>query len=140
MSDPLRQIKQQPWGVGLQISVLTVVVATLLECLLMVSQRVLPILEELVNLLYAPTAPFSILTVIGVGMGMGALTVALAQGLHTWLRMTAGALWTLVACLVVAMWVRSLLPIPLLFNELSLPSFVGILLGASWKSWPQWRY
>ena len=140
MSDPFRQMKQQPWGVGLQVSVLTAVIATLLEWLLSLGSRGLPVLQELVMLLYAPKAPFSVITVIVVGMGLGAMTVALTQVLHPWLRLTAGALWTLVICLVVAIWVRSLLPLPLLFTQLSWPSFIGILLGASWKSWPQWRF
>lgn len=137
MNDPLRQLQQQPWGAATQVAVLVVALATVVEWLLIQSQQVSPAIAQVLMVLFNP--PLGILMTLAIAIGLGSFAILMLERLHPWVRLSAGALWTVIACLALVLWVRSLLPLPQLLTALSWETFIGLLIGASWKSWPHWR-
>lgn len=144
MSDPLRQLHQQPWGAAIQGAVLAVVLAVSLEGLMYFAIAALPGVKTVQDLLYGPSLGIVMQLVVAIGLGAGA--IALFMVLNRSVQITSGVLWTFLACLIGVLWLREglftlgILPIQPWFTALSMNSILGILVGAAWRSWPHWRY
>ena len=131
MFDPLRRLKFLPWINLLQVGLLTTLVVTGLEWLLdRLSRLALP-LQKLLILVLSP--PPGILVQLAIAVGIGALAVMVLERQFPQIRITVAVLWALVPCLGLWLFLRSLLPIPLLAGELDFPWAVALILGIFWR-------
>ena len=86
------------------------------------------------------TFPGSLLAMVGVGMGIGALAVLLLETLRPRLPVQVSTLWAFILCLLVGLWVKTLLHLPgLLVIGFSQSLLVGLVLGVFWKGRRHWR-
>ena len=136
MNDPLRSLKLLPWRSLLKYAAITIAIATAFDLLLVLVLRYLVALQKMFFIILAP--PLGIVIEIAIGLGIGALAVYLTERQREFM-LNASTLWGLVACLILCLWLKSLLPIPSFILNLSELSFIGIILGVFWKSRPYWR-
>ncbi len=137
MRDSLRRLKFLPWRSLLQVSALTTLIVAVLEFLLALGYTQTPVIRQALSILYAP--PLGILTTFATAIGVGALAVYLLERLYRQVIINTASLWTLVLCLAVFLFLKSLLPILPVLVDLSEIQLLGIVLGVFWKSRPYWR-
>lgn len=137
MANPLRRLKFLPWRSLFLVSILVTLIVTVLDFLIAVGYTYSGAIKQALNLLYAPT--LGIIVDFAIVVGIGALAVYLLEKLYKFSINTA-ILWTLVLCLSVCLFVKTLLPLPKVlvmnFDEIKL---MGILIGIFWKGRPYWR-
>ncbi|MEM9905255.1 MAG: peptide chain release factor 1 [Cyanobacteria bacterium P01_D01_bin.44] len=133
MFDPMRPLKYLPWGPLCQVAGLATVAVGLIERLLISS------LNQF-NLLALLTSVFLLLEALqfGLGFGTGALGVIILERWFSRLSVNASVLWALVGCLVLTLWVKTLLPFIWVIG-LDQLSIVGTLLGVFWQGRRHWR-
>ncbi|MEO0457496.1 MAG: peptide chain release factor 1 [Cyanobacteria bacterium P01_A01_bin.114] len=133
MFNPLRSLKYLPWGPLLQIAGLATLVVGLLERLLIVA-------ISQFNLWPLLTSIFLLLDVVkfGLSFGTGVLAVVILQRWFSRLYITANVLWALVGCLMLTLWVKTLLPVEGL-TSLDQLTIVESLLGVFWQGRRHWR-
>ncbi|ASC69261.1 hypothetical protein XM38_001880 [Halomicronema hongdechloris C2206] len=142
MRDPLWRLKSIPWVILLQNALLTVIIATGLDLLLL--QGLLGLSRT--GLLAGSGRLFPLAGLLGliltvlVGAGIGALAVILLDRFFTQILPDAATLWALVACLVLMLWLKSIIPLSTFLVRFSYPLFVGLLLGVFVKGKRHWRY
>jgi hypothetical protein len=138
MFDPLRRLKFLPWINLLQVGLLTTLVVTGMEWLLERLSRLFLPLQQLLILLLSP--PPGILVQLAITIGIGALAVILLERRFPQIRITVAVLWALVPCLVLWLFLRLLIPIPLLVVRLDTPGVVALILGIFWrgKTYHRW--
>jgi hypothetical protein len=136
MNDPLRSLKLLPWRSLLKYAAITIAIATAFDFLLMLVLIYVVPLRKMFLIILAP--PLGIVIEIAIALGIGALAVYLTERQRDFILNTS-TLWALVACLILCLWIKSLLPIPSLLLNLSELSSIGIILGVFWKSRPYWR-
>jgi hypothetical protein len=138
MFDPLRRLKFLPWINLLQVGLLTTLVVTGMEWLLERLSRLFLTLQQLLILLLSP--PPGILVQLAITIGIGALAVILLERRFPQIRITVAVLWALVPCLVLWLFLRLLIPIPLLVVRLDTPGVVALILGIFWrgKTYHRW--
>ena len=73
-----------------------------------------------------------------VAVGVGALAVYLLERLDR-LSINTASLWTLVLCLALLLFLKSLLLPTVLVDVNNEIQLVGIVIGVFWKSRPYWR-
>lgn len=134
MSDPIRRLKLLPWPILLQVSVITAFIVLILEMLLAWGFTHSSVIRDTLTMLYSP--PIGIFWPIAVSVGIGALGVYLCERWFTQVLLNASSLWALVACLLLALVLKSLL-----FPSVELSNFtlIGIILGVFWKGRSYWR-
>lgn len=138
MSDPFRRLKFLPWRSLLQVTVIVLAMITVVEFLLGPGLQVQGI-AALLGLLYTP--PWVMLTLFGVGVGVGALATWVLERLDPPGYINAAILWALILCLALGLLIKRLLPLPLL-NLVSIDylQLVGLIVGVFWRGRRYWRY
>ncbi len=136
MNDLLSRLKLLPWGALLKYAAITTAIATAFDLLLLLVQVYITPLQEMFAIILAP--PLGILIAIAIALGIGALAVYITERQRDFILNTS-TLWALVACLILCIWIKSLLPIPLFMLNFSEFTSIGIILGVFWKSRPYWR-
>jgi hypothetical protein len=136
MSDPIRRLKLLPWRSLLQTSILTIFIVFILELLLVWGYTQSSIIRNTVAMLYSP--PLGILMPIAIAVGIGALAVYLCERSQPQVLNTS-SLWALVLCLLLALGLKLLLPLPSLLIDSSEFTLIGIIVGVFWKGRPYWR-
>jgi hypothetical protein len=136
MSNPLKHLKYLPWTSLLPVAGLTTQLVAAVEVWLGYGVTQSSALRNALTLLYAP--PLGTLVLFALGMGMGAIAV---YGCELWNRsmLNTGSLWALAFCLLLGLFIKSLLPIPGLLVDLSQLSFIALVVGIFWKGRPYIR-
>ncbi|MFP4009855.1 MAG: peptide chain release factor 1 [Spirulinaceae cyanobacterium] len=140
MNDPFGAFKRQPWLPLFQVAGVTIAIAIMVEFLLIWSAQNFAGVRQVLTLLFSGV--FAVILPVLAAVGLGVLGVYLCQ---TWRReqvyLNLGSLWALVLCLVVCLWVKSLL-VPDVLLPFNYNSLIGILLGVFGQSrsvWRSWR-
>ncbi|MCT7995591.1 peptide chain release factor 1 [Laspinema olomoucense] len=136
MSNPLERLKYLPWTSLLPVAGLTTQLVAAVEVWLAYGATQSSAIGNALTLLYAP--PLGTLVVFAFAMGMGALAV---YGCELWNRsmLNTSSLWALAFCLLLGLFIKSLLPIPGLLVHLSELSFIAVVVGIFWKGRPYIR-
>lgn len=132
----LDRLKRLPWGLLLLVAVLTVAIATVLDLLLLWALHSATIRSALSLVL---TGLLGLLMPFLVSVGLGVLGVYFLEHWRTPVIINQSILWALVPCLLLVLFVKSLLVPPTLLLELSRTALVGIVVGVFWKGRPYWR-
>ncbi len=136
MPDPLRRLKFLPWRSLLQSAALTTALTVVLDFLLALGSTSSPVIHQTLSRLYSP--PLDLIVTFTVAVGVGALAVYLLERLDRSSINTA-SLWTLVLCLALLLFLKSLLVPTVLVDVNNEIQLVGIIIGVFWKSRPYWR-
>lgn len=134
--NPFRRLAHLPWLVLLQVAAMAVVSVTVLEVALFAAMQQISGLAFAVQRIM--TSVLSIVVLGAIAYGIGALAVLLFERLYAHIRPDAGLLWALVGCLLVMVWIKTLLPLPMLI-ALDQVVLVGILLGVFTTGRRYWR-
>jgi hypothetical protein len=136
MPNPLERLKYLPWSSLLPVAGLTTQLVAAVEVWLAYAATQSTALRNALTLLYAP--PLGTLVLFALGVGMGAIAV---YGCELWNRtmLNSGSLWALAFCLLLGLFIKSLLPIPGLLVDLSQMSFIAVVVGIFWKGRPYLR-
>lgn len=132
----LDRLKRLPWGLLLLVAVLAVAIATVLDLLLLWALHFATIRSALSLVL---TGLLGSLMPFLVSLGLGVLGVYFLEHWRTPVIINQSILWALVPCLLLVLFVKSLLVPPTLLLELSRTALVGIVVGVFWKGRPYWR-
>jgi hypothetical protein len=137
----MRRLKQLPWIPLILIAILTCFWVFFLEFFLGIASTQLAIVQDTLKLLYSP--PLGIIMNFVVAVGVGALAVYFLEVVYPRILINAATLWALVLCLVVAIFVKSVLPV-LLSTSTSLiradqTVLIGLVLGVFLKGKSYWR-
>ncbi|MCT7982723.1 peptide chain release factor 1 [Laspinema sp. A4] len=136
MSNPLDRLKYLPWTSLLPVAGLTTQLVAAVEVWVAYGASQSSALGNALTLLYAP--PLGILVMFAWGIGMGAIAV---YGCELWNRsmLNTPSLWALAFCILLGLFIKSLLPIPGLLVDLSERSFIAVVVGIFWKGRPYIR-
>ncbi len=141
MRDPLWRLKTLPWGILLQNALLTVSVVTLLDIALQL--LLVAIARTDFGGFWVLTLPSGGLTSLLLGLvvsgGIGALAVLLMERCFRQVLLNAALLWALFACLVLVLYLKTLLPIPALLLTRYQIHVLGLLLGLFAQGNRYWR-
>ncbi|MEC4983100.1 MAG: peptide chain release factor 1 [Oscillatoria sp. PMC 1068.18] len=137
MNDPFRSFKLQPWRSLILVAGVTIFIAMIGEFLLIFGYYYLPALQSFLNVLFAP--PLGLILPLAAAVGVGALAVFLCEQWQNQVILSSGSLWALVLCLIVGLFLKSLLPFPPLLVKISSETMVFLMLGVFWKGRPYWR-
>ncbi|MGL5058478.1 MAG: peptide chain release factor 1 [Microcoleus sp.] len=137
MNNFLRRLKLLPWREMLLISALSNLIVTGVELILLwgFTNESSPFKNAL-ELLFR--SPLSGLIPCLAAMGMGALAIYCFELWHQEFLLNIGSLWALVWCLLLGLFLKSLLLPPFLIN-LSQTALIGVSIGVFWKGRPYWR-
>ncbi len=130
------RLKRMPWRSLLLVGLATVAIATVIDLLLFQVLAPIPVVNRLLMILFSP--PLGILIPVLAQVGVGALGVYLIETWQTQIYPNTGNLWALVACLLLSLWIKSLL-YPLGLLGLSESALIGVVLGVFWKGRRYWR-
>ncbi|MGC9526053.1 MAG: peptide chain release factor 1 [Limnospira sp.] len=133
----IRQLKSLPWRWLLQSAGVVIASLAAIELLLVPGFKYFPPLRRALSFLYSP--PLGMLMPVLIAIGVGVLAVYLLELWDQRFLLNAGSLWALMGCLLLALAIKSLLPVPPILIDLSRLSFIGILIGVSWKGRPYFR-
>ncbi|MGD1860564.1 MAG: hypothetical protein ACFB0E_11410 [Leptolyngbyaceae cyanobacterium] len=140
MRDPLWRIKSLPWIPLFQNALLTVLIATVLDIVLLFAlTALLAIWPEGASAIVQGGVVGLLLALLAAG-GVGALAVILMERVFRHIILDGATLWALVGCLAVVLFVKSWLPIPALFVGISYMQFVGMMLGLFSQGRSYWRW
>lgn len=141
MRNPLWRLKTLPWILLLQNALLTVVLATLLDILLLFVLSLLAGIgsSDTAFALLGGGVGSTLLVLIAAG-GMGALSIILMERFFRNVMPDGAILWALVACLALILYIRSFLPIPFILIGFSQLQLVGMMLGLFAQGRRYWRY
>jgi hypothetical protein len=138
MFNPLRRLRFLPWVELLQVALVTVTIASLLDFLLARIFVLLPVALSVVMKLL--DSPIGLLIYFAATIGIGALGVAILERWFRFVSITNSTLWALVPCLALWILLRLFLPIPSMFlASLSIFQIMGLVLGVFWKGGSYWR-
>ncbi|HLO51566.1 MAG TPA: peptide chain release factor 1 [Kamptonema sp.] len=137
MSNPLSRLKNLPWQELLQIAALTNLIVIGVELFLGWGFTQSPIVRNILKLLYSSS--LGVLIPVVTAVGMGALAVYIFEQRQQQFLLNSSSLWTLVVCLLLGLFLKSLLPVPAFLVDLSETTLIGIVLGVFWKGRPYWR-
>lgn len=134
------QLGQLPWSPTMQVAIVTVAIVVILEQLLRLGVGLMPeaMARPLVEAIVG-NGPLPILVNSAIDLGIGALAVLIYGRWKVQIRLNGSILWALVGCLLLALFIRSTLPPPILISDLSELSALGILLGVFWCGRPYWQ-
>ncbi len=111
MPNPFRSFQYLPWVALMQSAGLTVLVATALDMLTGTVLVSLPTVGR--PLLGIPL--FSMVLPIAAAFGVGALAFFLTRQFFNQIPLRTDTLWSLIACVLLVLFVKSWLPVPSLF-------------------------
>lgn len=135
--NPLQTLRYLPWLPLLTVAALTLVVTFVLEILLVLAVTVSPLANQALNLLFTP--PLGMLMVVVIGLGVGAIAVWILETLRQDIVINAGILWALIACLMLLVALRQLIPGAALVAP-NQPTLIGVVLGVFFRGRRYWRY
>jgi hypothetical protein len=140
MNNLIQRLKQLPWRWLLQNAAIATVLVIAVELLLNLGLDVdsSGTVERVLQILYAP--PLGLIVPILTAIGMGAFSVYLFERQNQQYLLNSSTLWALVFCLLLCLFIKSLLPVLPFLTSLSRYAFIGILVGVFWKGRPYWRY
>ncbi|MEC4807143.1 MAG: peptide chain release factor 1 [Jaaginema sp. PMC 1079.18] len=137
MNDPLSAFKRQPWLPLFQAAGATIAIAILVELILALALQNSAAVRQVWLILFSGV--LAVILPILAAAGLGALGVYFCQ---TWRKeqvyLDTGSLWALILCLMVCLWLKSLLVDSVLVG-LSYNSLIGVLLGVFWQGRSYWR-
>lgn len=140
MRNPLWRLKSLPWIPLIQNALLTVLLATVLDIALVFLLRGLfSVWPQGTNAILQGGIVVLLLQFVAAG-GIGALAVILMERVFRHVMLDTATLWALVGCLALVLFVKSLLPMPILLVGLSYIQFVGMLLGLFSQGRSHWRW
>ncbi len=137
MNNLMQRLKNLPWRWLLQSAAITIVFVVILEITLTLAAIQFPMFRRALGMLFG--GPLGILMSVAVAVGTGALSVYLLEIWQQRFLLNASTLWALVGCLLLALFVKSNLPVPSFLLDLSRFGFIGVMLGVFWKGRPYWR-
>ena len=137
MNHLIQRLKNLPWRWLLQSAAITIVLVVILEITLTLAAIQFPMFRRALGMMFA--GPLGILMFVAVAVGTGALAVYLLEMWQQRLLLNASSLWALVGSLLLALFVKSILPVPSFLLDLSRFGFIGVMLGVFWKGRPYWR-
>jgi len=140
MRDPLWRVKTLPWIPLIQNALLTVLLATVLDVALLFWVAGLSNVWPQGTSAALQGGLVGLLLQFMVAGGIGVLAVILMERVFRQVRLDAATLWALVGCLVLVLFVKSLLPIPAFLVGLSYLQFVGLMLGLFSQGRSHWRW
>jgi hypothetical protein len=137
MSNPLRQLKYLPWLPLALTGFATALIVFIAEVLLVVSAQYIPGVANVLQVLFSPL--LAIIMEFAIAFGIGILAVFWLEKVYPRLVISAGVLWALILCVILAILVKSLLPLAVNFVQLNQMLMAGILVGVFWKGRRYWR-
>jgi hypothetical protein len=137
MYDPWRSFQRQPWLPLAKVASLTIVASFLLDYLFFWGLNY-PLIRSIFQFVNVPS--IATLSIILVTVGFGYLAVYLCEIWQPQVYLNRASLWALVLCLIMALWLKSLLPVAQFWLSLSFPSIVMITVGVFWRGRQFWRY
>jgi len=139
MRDPLRRLKTLPWVTLIQTALLTVLLATLLDLALLFGlQNLAQIWPQASGAILGGGLGALLLQLLVAG-GVGALAVILLERVFRDVIPGVSTLWALVLCLAVALYIKTLLPVPMFLVGFSYLQFVGMVFGLFSQGRGYWR-
>lgn len=130
------RLKQIPWRSLLLVGLATVAIATVLEFLVFGGLAALPIFNRVFIILFSP--PLGLFMSVLAQVGVGVLAVYLIETWQTQIYPNTANLWALVACVLLSLFLRTLLLEPVIL-DLSESALIGVVLGVFWKGRRYWR-
>lgn len=134
MRDPLQRLKYLPWLELFQAALLTTLIVTALDIVLF---------QTIVTLLRSrPSSLLGILILLSIfasAMGTGVLSVYLMERFFRQAYINAATLWALAFCLLLLLFIKTYLPIPVFLIDFGYIQFIGVILGVSLKGRRYWR-
>jgi hypothetical protein len=123
MNNLIQRLKQLPWRWLLQNAAIATVLVIAVELLLNLGLDVdsSGTVERVLQILYAP--PFGLVVPILTAIGMGAFSVYLFERQNQQYLLNSSTLWALVFCLLLYLWIKSLLPVLPFLTSLSRYAF-----------------
>ncbi|EDX86541.1 hypothetical protein S7335_4246 [Synechococcus sp. PCC 7335] len=141
MANPFRSLKYLPWADLAKSAAVTVAIATAIDYLLLMGLVALNSSAAATRIPNGLLFLMASLLPLAVYFGLGALGVFVTSRLFHQVILTANTMWALVACIVVALFIRSLLPIPGLFiGGISYLVVMGMAIGTFVYGRRYWRY
>jgi hypothetical protein len=137
MGNPLQRLSRLPWLSLMVAAVLAIIWLFVLEFFLWFGAVRLTLVQDVLELLLTP--PLELITAFAIAVGVGALGVYLLEVVYPHLIINSGVLWALVLCLLVAIALKLLFPLPASLVTLNETQLLGIVLGVFIKGKPYWR-
>lgn len=140
MRNPLQRLKYLPWTQLSLTAFATALLAFVFETVLGIGLKYSPLVQTVLTILFAP--PLGLLTIFAIALGVGAVAVYWLERVYPQVVINTAVLWALVLCVIVAIFLKSLLPLPTAINLITPSQFVivGILVGVFWKGRRYWRW
>jgi hypothetical protein len=138
MTNPWRGFTNQPWLELAKIAGVTLLAVIAIEWFI---AGLISLQNTVINGFFMAllNPPLGFLVPFLAVFGIGVLGVYFSERWRQPLYLNSGTLWALVLCLVVALWLKSLLPLPIFqITQLSQPALIMILLGVFMKGRPYW--
>jgi len=137
MNDPLRSFKAQPWKQLFIIAFITIIFVSSIDSILMLFIANSASFQKTLYAILSP--PAGMLLPLAIAGGIGVLAVYICERFQPQLFLNAGSLWALVLCLIIALGVTGLLPLPSFLVDFSYPAVLGMMVGVFWKGRNYWR-
>ncbi|MDI9640176.1 peptide chain release factor 1 [Kamptonema cortianum] len=130
------RLKYLPWRSLIVVALLTVAIATVLDLLLVwaIQSAVVSSALSLVR-----DGILGAIMQFLVNVGIGALAVYLLERWQGVAILSASTLWALVPCVMLVLFLKSLLIPSAFFLEVSRMTLVGVVVGIFWKGRPYWH-
>ncbi|MBE9064628.1 peptide chain release factor 1 [cf. Phormidesmis sp. LEGE 11477] len=141
MANPFRSLKYLPWTDLALSAVVTVAIASAIDYLLRMGLLALGTSAAAASISNGLLFLAAMVLPLAVYFGLGALGVIVTSRLFHQVILTANTMWALVACILLALFIRSLLPIPGLFiGGVNYFVIMGTAIGTFVYGRRYWRY
>lgn len=141
MANPFRSLQYLPWADLLKSAAVTVAIATAIDYLFITGLAALSRSGVGIGIPNGIVFLIAAILPLAVYFAIGALSIFVTSRLFRQVILTANTMWALVACMLLALFVRSLLPIPGLFVVgISYLAIMGIAIGTFVYGRRYWRY
>ena len=132
----MHRMKYLPWRSLFSVSAIATLLIIIIEFTIGFAYSH-PTFQRTLNLLFSP--PLGLLIPFTASVGMGAMAVYLLERFYPRLSINNGILWSLILCLIVLVFLKSLV-FPAILIDADMIQLVGIVVGVFWKGRPYWRY
>lgn len=132
----MHRMKYLPWRSLFSVSAIATLLIIIIEFTIGVAYSH-PAFQRTLNLLFSP--PLGLLIPLAASVGLGAMAVYFIERFYPKLSINNGILWSLILCLIVLVFFKSLV-FPAILIDADMIQLVGIVVGVFWKGRPYWRY
>lgn len=132
----MRRFKQQPWLPLFQIAGSTALVILAVEVLFALGVTHSGVLARTVQVLFA--GPSGVILFLSAAVGAGVLGVYFCERYARSVYLNTGSLWAFVLCLVAAIGIKSLIPVPQFLVPFSYETLIGMILGVFGRGRSYW--